>query len=77
MSEPTAVHPPLVPDCGVLVPDPGCSSCGTCMEHDGCAFAGGEPLAPGDCENCGACADCIADCSAQRSATEAEMAGAR
>lgn len=44
--------------------DPGCPSCGTCIEHDGCADAG-NPLDPdrGDCPECGACRDCISYCA--------------
>jgi hypothetical protein len=44
--------------------DPGCPSCGTCIEHDGCADAG-NPLDPdrGDCPECGACWDCICYCA--------------
>ena len=45
--------------------DPGCDGCGTCICHDGCADPE-NPLQPDDCETCGACADCIADCAADR-----------
>lgn len=59
------IHPPLVPVFGELEPDPGCSDCGACMEHDGCADSQ-NPLQDGDCEECGACRDCIELCARMR-----------
>lgn len=44
--------------------DPGCSSCGTCINHDGCADEQ-NPLADGDCPECGACAACIDLCATE------------
>jgi hypothetical protein len=43
--------------------DPGCSRCGTCIEHDSCADKDNPiDLDRGDCPECGACGDCIAYC---------------
>lgn len=44
---------------------PGCSTCGTCMGHDGCADKQ-NPLGVRDCADCGACASCIARCADER-----------
>lgn len=67
MTKGDSSHPALVRDAGELVPDPGCSSCGACMQHDGCADVDNPlDLKRGDCAECGACADCIARCAEDR-----------
>lgn len=44
--------------------DPGCSACGTCIEHDSCADADNPiDLDRGDCPECGACGGCVAECA--------------
>jgi hypothetical protein len=66
----TVTHPPTVPVFGELEPDPGCSDCETCMDHDGCADSG-HPVQDSDCETCGACRACIALCAQMRAADPA------
>lgn len=52
---------------GVHAAAPGCSTCGTCMQHDSCRDEH-DPPGEGDCTDCGACAACIAECADERKA---------
>lgn len=70
----SATHPPLVPVFGEMEPDPGCSDCGTCTLHDGCADAE-HPIQDGDCETCGACRACIELCARMRETDPARTPG--